>query len=217
MTKPGRLPSELLNVFPKLRHLPTMGGLSLALISPAWGHEFGVGKDAYADFLSGNEAVLTDVPVLLGIIAAGLLAGIWKLEGFPTLWLSFVIGIIAGAALGFSGWVPPTWPAFLAVIAIGALGAWALPFSTAVMRALFFAIGVLMTNAVLSGHTVSEVPPFAYVGILFALNIGVSACARLVFLSHQYFPYGWVSIVWRAGSSWLVAIAVMALALMLRQ
>lgn len=194
-----------------------MGVLLLALTSPAFGHEFGVGKDAYADFLSGNQAVLVDVPVLLGVIAAGLLAGTWRPDAFPSVWLSYIFGIFAGAGLGFSGLVPPTWPAFLAVIVIGALGAWALPFSAKVMRAIFLLIGVFLANAVLSGHTVSEVPASAYVGIFFALNIGVSACARLVFLSHQYLPYGWVSIVWRAGSSWLVAIAVMALALMLKQ
>lgn len=196
--------------------VPIISLCLLALSGPAFAHEFGVGKDAYADFLSGNEAVLVDVPVLLGLIAAGLLAGTWKPDGFPSIWLSFIVGIFAGAALGFSGLVPPTWPAFLAVIAMGSLAAWARPFSTAMMRGMFFLIGLVLTNAVLSGHTVSEVPPFAYVGILFAFNVGVSAVARLVFLSHQYFPYGWVGIVWRAGSSWLVAIAVMALALMLR-
>ena len=188
-----------------------------AFSSPALGHEFGVGKDAYADFLSGNQAVFVDLPVLLGVIAAGLLAGIWKPEGFPKLWLSFIAGIVAGAALGFTGLVPPAWPAFVGVIVVGALGAWALPLSTNVMRGIFFVIGMILCNAVLSGHTVSEVPGFAYVGIFFALNLCPSASARLVYLSHQYVPYGWVSIVWRAGSSWLVAIAVMALALMFRQ
>ena len=84
------------------------------------------------------------------------------------------------------------------------------------MRGILFVVGVIVTNAVLSGHTISEVPPFAYVGIFFALNVCLSASARLVFLSHQYFPYDWVGIVWRAGSSWLVAIAVMAVALMFR-
>lgn len=206
----------LLKSLTKLRPCSTLGMCLLAFTSPASGHEFGVGKDAYADFLSGNQAVLVDVPVLLGLIAAGLLVGIWKPNGFPSVWLSFVIGIFAGVALGLSGLVPPTWPAFLAVIFIGALGAWAPPFPLQVMRGMFFAIGLILTNAVLSGHTISEVPPLAYVGIFFALNVGVSACARLVFMSDHYLPYEWVSIVWRAGSSWLVAIAVMAMALMLR-
>ena len=188
----------------------------LALTSPALAHEFGVGKDAYEDFLSGNQAVLADVPVLLGVIAAGLFAGIWKPDGFPSLWLALLAGIAAGAVLGFSALIPPTGPAYGLVIFIGILGALAPPFSLPLMRGLYFVIGMILTNAVLSGHTVAEVPAFAYVGILFALNIGISAIARLVFLSHQALPYGWVAITWRAGSSWLVAIAVMALALLFR-
>ena len=44
---------------------------SILLQTPALAHDFGVGKDAYEDFLSGNQAVLADIPVLLGSIAAG--------------------------------------------------------------------------------------------------------------------------------------------------
>ena len=188
----------------------------LAVISPASAHEFGVGKDAYEDFLSGNQAVLADLPVLLGLVAAGLLAAIWKPDGFPMLRLPYIGGVLAGAALGFSALLEPVLPAYAAVVFLGVLGALAPSLTTRAMRGLYFLIGVVLTNAVLSGHTISEVPPAAYLGIFIALNLVVACCARLVFLSLQFFPYGWVTIAWRAGSSWLVAIAIMALALMLR-
>ena len=64
---------------------------------PALAHEFGVGKDAYGDFLSGNQAVLADYPILLGLIAAGLFASIWRLDGFPVLWPTYIAGLVVGA------------------------------------------------------------------------------------------------------------------------
>ena len=102
------------------------------------------------------------------------------------------------------------------VIAVGLLGAAAPQIPTGLVRGIFFVIGLVLTNAVLSGHRISEITPFAYVGIAFALNVGVVVPAGLVAVSREKLPYGWVAIAWRAVMSWLVAIAVMAMALMLK-
>lgn len=179
-------------------------------------HEFGAGQGAYKDFLSGNRAVLADNTVLLGLVAAGLLSGIWKPDGFPSLWPFYAGGVVAGAAVGFYGMIPPTLPTYVAVIAVGLLGAAAPQIPTGLVRGIFFVIGLVLTNAVLSGHRISEITPFAYVGIAFALNVGVVVPAGLVAVSREKLPYGWVAIAWRAVMSWLVAIAVMAMALMLK-
>lgn len=186
----------------------------LSAPAPALAHEFGVGQDAYEDFLSGNLAVFTDVPVLLGLIAAGWFSGIWKPDGLPSLWPFYLGGILAGAAVGFWGVMPPTLPAYGAVIVIGLLGAAAAPYAVVLMRGIFVLIGLILTNAVFSGHGIAEIPLFAYVGIAFALNFGVAASAGLVAISDEKLPYTWVPIVWRAGISWLVAIAVMTMVLM---
>lgn len=199
------------------RTLSTIIGTALVLLPvPALAHEFGVGKGAYEDFLSGNQAVLNDFPVLLGVIAAGFFASIWKRDGFPSLWPFYAIGLAAGALLGFSGLVPPVTPAYSVVIALGLLGAAAPDLRIGVTRVMFMLIGIILSNAVLSGHTVSEIPPFAYVGIAFALNISVAVSAGLVSVSREKIPYTWVMIAWRAAMSWLVAITVMAMALMFR-
>lgn len=187
-----------------------------ALPAPALAHKFGAGQGAYEDFLSGNRAVFSDMPVLLLLIAAGLFSGIWKPDGFPSLWLFYLGGIVAGAMLGLWGIFPPTLPAYFAVIAVGLLGAAAPNIPTALMRGIFVLIAVVVTNAVLSGHLISEISPFAYVGIAFALNIGVAVSAGLVAISREKLPYNWVTIAWRAAASWLVAIAVMAMVLMLK-
>ena len=186
------------------------------LPAAAFAHDFGVGKGAYEDFLNGNVAVLADVPVLMAVIAAGILAGIWKPEGFPSLWPSFFVGLLVGTVLGFVAAPPASLPTYIAVILIGLLGAAALDLSVGIMRGIFFLIGAVLTNAIFSGHTVSEIPVFAYIGIAVALNFCIAAAARIVMLSRERLQYGWVMIVWRAGMSWFVAIAVMAMTLMLK-
>jgi len=191
---------------------------TLVTLTPvtALAHEFGVGLGAYEDFLSGNQAVFADMPVLLCLIATGVFAGIWKADAFPSLWLFLAIGMLVGTVVGLWGQIPPTLPAYATVIAIGLLGAAAPNFPIWLMRSLFVIIGIILTNAVLSGHTFAEVPVFAFVGIAFALNLGVAASASLVAISREKLPYGWVLITWRAGMSWLVAIAIMTMVLMLR-
>lgn len=200
----------------KIRPMPFIVGSALIMLpAPSSAHEFGVGQGAYEDFLSGNRAVLADVPVLLGMLSAGFFAGIWKPDGFPNLWPFYIIGLILGAFVGFSGAIPPTAPAFAATIGIGLMGAAAFPFPVGIMRGVFALMGIVLANAVLSGHSISEIPLFAYVGVFFALNIGTAVAAGLVSLSQDKLPYGWVKIGWRAGMSWIVAISIMAMVLML--
>ena len=171
---------------------------------------------AYEDFFTGILATYYDAPVVLGLVVAGLFAGIWKPDGFSSLWPFFIGGSLAGAAVGFWGTVPPAQPAYSSVIAVGLLGAAALNLPTGLMRGIFFVVGLCLTNAVFSGYAVSDVPPFAYVGVAFALNAGVALPAVLVWVSREKLPYGWVTIAWRASVSWVVAIALMAWVLRIR-
>ncbi len=182
----------------------------------AYAHAFSIGQTGYQNFLSGNKAVFADIPVLLGLIAAGLFVGIWKMDGFPKVWLFYIAGLFGGFVLGLTGLLPAALPAYCTVIIVGLLAAAAPDFPTWIMRVIYFAIGVVLANAVITGHTIDSIPLFAYLGIFFALNFGLVIPAGLVVVSRQELPYSWVLIVWRAGSSWLVAIAVMAMVLMLK-
>lgn len=177
-------------------------------------HDFGIGKDGYEDFLIGNLAVFTDTPVILLMLAAAFLISIWKADGLPQVWAFYVLGAILGALLGFAGILPPALPAFIAVIVTGLLGAVALNVSVGLMRALVCLIGIVLGNAILSGHTMNELPLFAYFGLFFALNLGLAIPASIVAITRDKLPYSWVLIVWRAGASWLVAVAVIAMMLM---
>ena len=171
---------------------------------------------AYAEFLSGIRAVTTNTPTLLGMIAAGLFAGISKPFGFHLIWPFYLGGIVVGALVGFSGVAPPIVPAYIVCIAVSLLGAAALGISVSVMRVIVFVLGLVLANAILSGHTASDIPVFAYVGIALALNIGACVPAGLVALSNRRLPYTWTPIVWRAAMSWISAIAVLALVLSMR-
>lgn len=198
------------------RHSIGIGVVFSLVPTRTFAHDFGIGKGAYEDFLSGNQAVLADLPVLLALIAAGVFASIWKPNGFPLLWPSYLFGIAIGALIGFSGFIPSVISAYLTVIIFGLLGAAAPGISVNAMRGLYLFAGIMLCNAVLSGHTISEIPLFAYLGIAFALNVGIAVWAGLVSVLRETFPHGWVMIAWRAGMSWLVAIAVIAMTLMLR-
>lgn len=189
--------------------------------APVLAHGFhGVEQTAYQqanqDFVTGILATFYDTPVLLGLIAAGLFSGIWKPDGFPSLWAFYLGGILAGAAIGFWGILPPVEPAYFAAIAIGLLGAAALNIPTNLMRGLFFVLGVVFTNAVFSGYSVWDVPAFAYLGVAFALNLGVAVPVMLVWLTRTKLPYSWVTIAWRANMSWVVAIALMSMVLTMK-
>ncbi|NBT29684.1 MAG: hypothetical protein EBT18_09415 [Gammaproteobacteria bacterium] len=171
---------------------------------------------AYAEFLSGIRAVTINTPVLLGLIAAGLFSGIWKPFGFRLIWPVYLGGIVAGALVGFSGVAPSTVPAYVVCIAVSLLGAAALSIPAGVMRVIFFVLGLVLTNEILSGHRASDIPLFAYVGIALALNLGPFVPAGFVALSHRRLPFTWTPIVWRAGLSWISAVLLLTLLLTMR-
>lgn len=197
------------------RQLLLLGTLGL-FPRGAWAHNFETGQGAYQDFLSGNQAVLADLPIVLGLIATGILVGIWKTDRLPRVWLFYNIGALLGVFMGFSGVVPPVLPAYIAVCLIGLLAAASPAISVFMMRLIVGVMGAIFANAVLSGHTIDEIQTFAYLGIFFALNLGLAAPAAVVTISREKLEYGWVYITWRALSSWLVAISIMAMVLMLR-
>ncbi len=182
----------------------------------ALGHDFGSGKGAYEDFLSGNQAVFADLPIVLGLIATGILVGIWKSHRLPKVWLFFIGGIVVGAALGLWGILPPTPATYVAVCLVGLVGAASPDLPLVTMRIILGLMGMMLANAVLSGHAVGEVPPFAYLGIAFALNLGLAMSAVVVTSSLDRFQFGWVNVTWRALMSWLVAISIMAIVLTLK-
>lgn len=190
--------------------------LLLAFTRQATAHDFGLGGDAYAEFLSGCAAVLTELPVMIAMIATGILVSLWDREGLPKVWLAFVAGVVGGMLVATAALIEPVTVAYGSAIALGLLAAAAVTPDLKLMRLVLFFAGFLPVAALLSDHEFGTVPLAAYAGILFMTNIVLSASAGLVSIALKNIPFSWVSIAFRALASWLVAIALISFSFLLR-
>jgi hypothetical protein len=190
----------------------------LLLVFPgqATAHDFGLGGDAYAEFLSGCAAILTELPIVIAIISTGILVSLWDREGLPRVWLAFVAGVVGGMLVATAALIDPVTVAYGSAIALGLLAAAAISLDLKLMRLVLFFSGFLPVAALLSDHDFGTVPLAAYAGILFMSNIVLSASAGLVSVALKNIPFSWVSIAFRALASWLVAIALISFAVLLR-
>lgn len=210
---PGMRPASL-------RHgaVALAAAITLALASvPAAAHDFGRNSDLYASFVEGGGVVLSDIALLLAMAATGCFVSIRDREGMPKIWLALAAGILAGFAVPLAAFTLPELASFGAAILLGLLAAVALPLPLPAARAILFAAGLTLTVGTLGGHEAGSVPIGAYLGIFFTLNAGVAVAAALVTLARRHFNERVSLIAARALSSWLVAIAVMLLALSFRQ
>ena len=188
--------------------------IALALTAiPAAAHDFGRNSDLYAGFVEGGGVVLSDIALLLAMAAAGCLASIWDREGMPKIWLALAAGILAGFVIPLALFTLPALASLGATILLGLLAAAAPPLPLSAARAILFIAGLALTVGTLGGHEAGSVPIGAYIGIFFTLNAGVAVAAALVTLARRHFNERVTLIAARALSSWLVAIAVMLLAL----
>lgn len=196
------------------------GGAVIFLIfwpcSPALAHDFGNAGGNYENFLAGCAAVLYELPVLVALASAGILVSLWDRNGLPRVWLHFALGVTAGFALALTGWPDPLSAAYGPAIALGLLAAAAIRPETWLMRVIMFLAGLFPAAAILGGHEAGSVPFAAYAGMFVTLNAGLSIAAAIVSLALGRLAYSWVPIAFRALASWLVAIAVMSFAFIVR-
>ena len=188
-----------------------------AMAAPAAAHDFGRNSDLYASFVEGGGVVLSDIALLLAMAATGCFVSIRDREGMPKIWLVMAAGILAGFVAPLAFFTLPALASLGTAILLGLLAAAALPFPLSVARAILFAAGLALSAGTLGGHEAGSVPIGAYLGIFFTLNAGVAVAAALVTLSRRHFNERVTLIAARAFSSWIVAIAVMLLALSFRQ
>ncbi|MCB1414917.1 MAG: hypothetical protein KDJ64_00730 [Nitratireductor sp.] len=186
-------------------------------VAPAAAHDFGRTSDLYASFVEGGGVVLSDIALLLAMAAAGCLTSIWDREGMPKIWPALAAGILAGFAAPLAFFTLPALASLGTAVLLGLLAAAALRLPLSAARAILFAAGLALTVGTLGGHEAGSVPIGAYLGIFFTLNAGVVVAAALVTLARRHFNERVALIAARALSSWLVAIAVMLLALSFRQ
>lgn len=188
----------------------------LVLSGPAHAHDFGRTSDFYARFNEGAGVVFADVALLIAMAATGFFISIWRRYGLPQVWPALALGILAGFLLPLQAIGKPEVASLALTLIAGLAAGAALSLSVWPMRLACFLAGLTLVAGTLGGHAPGSVPLGAYAGILFALNLGTAIAAGIVTAALQRLPERITLITFRALSSWLVAIAVMMLALALR-
>ncbi len=173
----------------------------------------------FGDFYGGLLHPLTALEHCIPWLALGLLAG-WQgaRSGRWTL-LAFPIALLCGTLAG--GWPPPPLSPGLPVaeinigsfVVLGALLAlaWRFPLALMVLLGLLFGLSHGLANGT-AAPTAGSPLPFA-VGVATAgyLMVAPSAAAAVVIARHP----GWPQIALRTAGSWISAIGIMMLALIL--
>ena len=168
---------------------------------------------AYFEFLVGFEATLNRVPVLLLMIVTGLMIGLRPADTLQRIWPVVPTGLTVGCTIGTFVWIPAITPAYGAVIMAGLLIAASPEIGIRTLCVIVIALTSLMPNSMLSGYYWWEIPPFVYLGVAMASVLGMSVVYLIVRLSMAWLPDRWISIAWRALASWVVAIAILMIAL----
>lgn len=179
-------------------------------------HSFEAGAEGYAAFSNGASAVITDLAVVLLLLAAGIALGLSKLFDPASGFIAIICGAIAGIALSFSLATGGAIIGLTAAIVAGLWGAIAPDLRTTLIAALAAAVGVAAGLAIYAGHGSEEIPLLAYIGSVVLIWLLTAICAGITKVIIETVGRLWVSIAFRAASSWVVAIAVMTLAFTLR-
>ena len=198
-------------------YLPLLAALfSCVSLGQAHAHAFKSGQSYYSNFLEGIYVIVAYPGVLLPIIAAGLLAGLWDKNGVTRALPAFSAGIIIGIPV--SALVGPQ--VALALIVLGIV--------TATLAALLsrhfmieslslsFLTGLLAMMTSLEGHGFFELAAFIYVGLIVAAIYVFVALAGSTRMALEKFQSGVTSIVFRVAASWIAASLLLFLAFELR-
>ncbi|MEM9332210.1 MAG: hypothetical protein AAGA53_12855 [Pseudomonadota bacterium] len=181
--------------------------------SVAYAHVGAPFEHAYYDVLYGMEVTLGVGSVLLLMAATGLLIAnrktVYLVLPIPVLF----IGAILGATLGALAWLPADMPAYIATISIGLLVAASPTLKKWQLMALVSLAAATMANVMFMGSDWRLIPISVYMGVVIVLLLGTMTIYMSVWLSRELLQYPWVDIAWRAIASWLVAIAVIMIAL----
>lgn len=149
---------------------------------------------------------------LLGLAAAGLLAGQRGRNG----WGAAPIGLLVGLAASFAYlylWAPFARPAVLPLLAAGLLGglaAWGARLPLVVLASAGIGLGFA-----LGMDTLSAAQTFAHaLTMLVATALATAAMLSLAGWGLARLERGWQRIALRVAGSWIAAVAVMVLALL---
>lgn len=194
--------------------LPLFALLALSFgASRAAAHAFQAGAEGYTAFLEGARLPLDNPLILLALIAAGLMTGLWQRDGMPRVWLGLMAGLIAG--LAFASLAPQNigFTALVMAVISAVLAAAALRWPYALVLLVVTATGGATGLTALEGHALNEFPLTIPLGVFFGANLALVIPAGLVAFSGDLIKARWLNIGWRVLASWVGAISVMLAAL----
>ena len=188
----------------------------LGTTASAWAHAFQSGADFYEQFQEGGSVILTYPSVLLPLVAAGFLAGLWHTDGMARTFPAFLGGVLLGIPL--ASFVGPVVGVLLIVLgmATASLAALLTRHHPIECLTLGFATGLLAIMVSLEGHGLFELPFFIHLGIVLLSIVVFVASANLARLSIDRFQHPFVAIGFRVAASWIAAVLLLILAFQFR-
>jgi len=186
--------------------------LALLLSNTAYAHSFMVEGGEYEFFIEGIKVVLSDVQLILPVIALSLLVSLWKIDGILSVWPAYIIGNLLGIPLAtfVTGYIIQLYISLGIFLALFA--ALAPKRNHLEIRILAAVIGLTSVLTVLEGHEFLELPSTIYLGLLFGLNLVLVVSANISSLILKSLNTTWANIGIRAVAAWVAAIGILIFA-----
>ena len=186
--------------------------LALLLSNTAYAHSFMAEGGEYEFFIEGIKVVLSDVQLILPVIALSLLVSLWKIDGILSVWPAYIIGNLLGIPLAtfVTGYIIQLYISLGIFLALFA--ALAPKRNHLEIRILAAVIGLTSMLTVLEGHEFLELPSTIYLGLLFGLNLVLVVSANISSLILKSLNTTWANIGIRAVAAWVAAIGILIFA-----
>ena len=184
----------------------------ILISSPADAHSFIGEGGAYDIFVEGAGVVLSDIRLILPLIAVGLMVALWQIDGLISVWPAMIVGNFIGIPLAIIS-TTAAYQIFTALGLIVAIIAAVKP-DRLKPEILFvtFVISVGAMMCALQGHKFLELPLMIYLGIIFGTNLTLAMSANGAGLFLRSITSSWAKIIIRALASWVAAMSLLILA-----
>ena len=184
----------------------------ILISSPADAHSFVGEGGAYDIFVEGAGVVLSDIRLILPLIAVGLMVALWQIDGLISVWPAMIVGNFIGIPLAIIS-TTAAYQIFTALGLIVAIIAAVKP-DRLKPEILFvtFVISVGAMMCALQGHKFLELPLMIYLGIIFGTNLTLAMSANGAGLFLRSITSSWAKIIIRALASWVAAMSLLILA-----
>ena len=184
----------------------------ILISSPADAHSFIGEGGAYDIFVEGAGVVLSDIRLILPLIAVGLMVALWQIDGLISVWPAMIVGNFIGIPLAIIA-TTAAYQIFTALGLIVAIIAAVKP-DRLKPEILFvtFVISVGAMMCALQGHKFLELPLMIYLGIIFGTNLTLAMSANGAGLFLRSITSSWAKIIIRALASWVAAMSLLILA-----